>query len=738
MARVAIVSYDIQTVRGKAGGVGAFCTRWARLLRAAGEDVTLVLTRTDWEPMAVDPAWKARYQAEGIHLMEMQAPPPQPTRWPEVAAMRMAEMVTPVLRGFDIVYFQDWGNTAFDLVRKRRYSEDKGPVCVTVLHGPSEWELSSNEQFPALPDDLHLAYVERYAARHSDYVVSPSAYMVRHLTELGWEFPAEPQVLGLPMPRPAARAPNETPQIERVVYFGRAEVRKGLALFTKAMELVAKTTTARPEVVLLGSAREEVLLERCRRALKASGYRVSHESERTSEQALEFLRERAAETLCVVPSPADNFPYAVVEASLVAGMNLVACCGGGVPEILGQAEAQLAEPYAKELAAKIAERMASPLRAEELAQYDCEAANARWMAFHQAALQNRATAVAAAHGREAKPSVDVITTYFQKAKYLPQFVEALEHQTTDAFSVVAVDDGSPDAESRRVFDEVAAKTAGRGWTFFRQENLFVDRARNNAAARSKAEYLLFVDSDDVPAPNAVERMRDAIERSGDDALICASYLFASEKLPIDLTSGEVTCPAFAQCIPLGINLVGGLLDPSSFGGSMFLVRRSAFEAVGGFTAQRGAGHEDWELYVRPVLAGFKVDVLPEMLQFYRQVEGSLARTLGSEASLQRLIRVYEETLRRVGLGGAARSLVGLHRQSKAMRVELQELEAKTKAPGAGYAYFTAKSGRFVGEGQAPAVDRLRGWYREHVSMETRLKFHRIFLQPFFGPYEPPR
>ena len=165
MARVAIVAYDVQTIFGKAGGVGAFTTRWANLLRKAGEDVTIVMTSVDWEPMRVDPQWRAVYRENQISLIELQAPPALPSRWPEVPTMRMAEIAAPVLRGFDIVYIQDWGNSAFHLVRERRYSLNAGPLCVTVLHGPSEWELSSNGNYPELPKDLHLAWQERYSAQ---------------------------------------------------------------------------------------------------------------------------------------------------------------------------------------------------------------------------------------------------------------------------------------------------------------------------------------------------------------------------------------------------------------------------------------------------------------------------------------------------------------------------------------------------------------------------------------------
>ncbi len=736
MARVAIVSYDVQTIRGKAGGVGAFVTRLARLLRQAGDDVTIVMTRTDWEPMAVDSQWKARYQAEGIGLIELQSPPALPTRWPEVAPMRISEIAAPVLRGFDTVYLQDWGNAGFHLLRDRRYSIDQGPVCVTVLHGPSEWELSSNHEYPQLPSDLHLAYLERYAAKHSDFVISPSRYMADHLSSIGWEFPGNVDVLGLPMPVPGTGSTLPSPQIKTIVYFGRIEERKGIRLFVKALQHLATKSTARPNVVLLGSTRTPELLESSLRSLKSAGFSVTHLASLDAEQAAKYLRTHATETLCVVPSPSDNFPYTVVEASLIPGLNLIACRGGGIGEILQDASAQLCEPFPAELAAKIEERLRAPLAALQITQYDCAAANERWLSFHRKALAS-ASARAARNLHAAKLTVDVVTTYYNKAPYLGQFVDALEHQTTSDFNVIAVNDGSPDDESNRVFEEQAKRAASHGWDFFRQDNTFVDAARNNGVARGKGDLILFIDSDDIPARNAVERMRDAITLSGDDALICGSYLFASDKLPFDITTGKVTAPAYATCVPLGINLVGGLLDPSSFGGSMFIIRRSVFNAIGGFTEMRGAGHEDWELYVRLTLAGYKVDVLPDLLQFYRQVEGSLARTLPSEASKRRLLNAYEEKMAEAGLAGGALALAGLYQTYKDQAGRIKALEAKMNAPQAGYSFFTASSKQFEPEGRGISVSRLQQWYRNTLSMETRLKIHRVFLARFVGPYEPP-
>lgn len=737
MAKVALVSYDVETIFGEAFGVAAFTTRWANLLHRAGEHVTIVMTRADAEPMRVDPEWRARYQQSGISLIELQAPAPLATRWPEVPTMRLSEIVAPVLRGFDIAYFQDWGNTAFHLVRERRYAADPGPVCVTVLHGPSEWVIRTNAKYPRIPQDLHLSYQERYAAKHSDFVVAPTRYMANYLQCLGWEFPMQAEVLGLPMAEPEEQSVQPEPsEISRVVFFGRAEERKGLRIFASAMQHLAKLECSKPRVLLLGAAPDQVLLQNSIRAIADAGFEVAHEGSLNSDDAQKLLKRKSPETLCVIPSPVDNHPYTVVEASLIPGLNLIACRGGGVPEVLSNADGQLCDPFPRDLAEKISERLKKPLPASELARYDCRAANSRWLEFHRKALsarQNRRARPA----HQPVPTVDVCVTYYQKPAYFGQLVDALKRQTVQDFHVIAANDGSPDEESNRVFEEQAAKTADRGWDFFRQENLFVDAARNRAVRRGRGDLILFVDADDVPAPNAVARMREAMTLSEDDALICADYLFAGAKRPFDLDTGKLTVPAYGVCIPLGIDLSGGILDPGVFGGSMFIIRRTVFEKIGGFRELRGAGHEDWEFYVRLALAGYRIDVLPELLHYYRQVEDGLARTLPTDVCRRRLLDAYEDSLRTVGLEGAGLALAGLYRKNQELEGWIQHLDRKLKLtePPGRYAFFSRRTNGF--ETDPPVVGWLRQRYREFLPLDTRLKVHRIFLAPFIGEYKPP-
>jgi glycosyltransferase involved in cell wall biosynthesis len=304
------------------------------------------------------------------------------------------------------------------------------------------------------------------------------------------------------------------------------------------------------------------------------------------------------------------------------------------------------------LAEKIRERFDRPLGLAELSRYDYHAANRRWLEFHEEALRPaekvRQTPV--------QPGVDVCVTYFNKQRHFPQLLRALEDQTEQGFGVIAVDDGSTENEARELFDAMAAKYGDRGWTFFRQENAFVDAARNSAARRSRAEYLLFVDADDVPAKETVEHLLEAAVSTGDDCILSGGWVLEGDEIPTQETA--------IRYLPLGPNLITGLVDPGVLGLSMILIRRSVFEALGGYRERRGAAHEDWELQVRLLMAGYKSDVLPECLLYFRQPDGGLAKTSADYPAKQRLIDVYEEQLAQVGLKGMGRAMHALFRRSQ--------------------------------------------------------------------------
>jgi len=687
MPKVALVAHELQTVLdGRAGGVATFVTHLARLLRDAGNEVTLILTRQETFPVRVDAPWRARYSEWGIELIELHSKERDAGDWCEAWPAALSEQLAPYLLKFDIAYFQDWANVAFHAARMKRLGrifDDRGhsrqmPVLVTVLHGPSGWIRVGNQQYPEVPSGAQVEYIERYAARYSDRVVAPSRYLLDWARTNGWRFEQEPEVAGLPCLPPAPR--GGVPALkstQRIIFFGRLETRKGVRLFLAAILALWRTDrdalSSVREIVFLGEEQEAGMLTSIRSGLAETGREIIHLPHLDSLQAGSYLAEQAGDSLVIIASPVENFPYAVIETSMIPGINLLCSNGGGIPEIFaGGNRDHLFEPYPMGLAKKMAERLRDPSLAKTLVPYAADVANQRWLSLHRRALLTPRRQPSSSQTTP-QTTVDVCIPYFDKAAGLRQLLESLERQTTSSFGVIAVNDGSS-SEAAEAFHTMGDLNRERGWTFVSQENAFVDAARNHAASLSSAEYLLFVDADDMLAPNTIEAMLQAISFSGDDCLVAGGLLFEGEDSPCEPMSGRLQAPVQARYMPLGPDLLNALLDPIVLGASMILVRRSAFEAIDGYRTVRGAAHEDWELQIRLVQAGFRVDVLPEYLLYFRKSSAGLSLTSDAYEAKRRLLDTYEDALSTAGLRGLATSVVALQRRCEKLEAAVKTIQ----------------------------------------------------------------
>lgn len=109
--------------------------------------------------------------------------------------------------------------------------------------------------------------------------------------------------------------------------------------------------------------------------------------------------------------------------------------------------------------------------------------------------------------------VTVVVPVFDVEDYLPECLDSLARQTCRGLEVVLVDDGSTDGSAA-----IAAGWAARDDRFrlLRQDNRGLGAARNVGLDHGTGEYLMFVDSDDVLPPYAVEVLVGALERTGSD------------------------------------------------------------------------------------------------------------------------------------------------------------------------------------------------------------------------------
>ncbi|MFD8659580.1 CDP-glycerol glycerophosphotransferase family protein [Streptomyces globisporus] len=113
------------------------------------------------------------------------------------------------------------------------------------------------------------------------------------------------------------------------------------------------------------------------------------------------------------------------------------------------------------------------------------------------------------------PRLTVVVPLYNVEEYLGACLSSLAEQTMPDLEVVLVDDGSTD-NGPALAQEFTERDPR--FRLFRQENAGLGAARNAGVreAHPGAEFLTFVDSDDVVPPGAYARMLAELDRSGSD------------------------------------------------------------------------------------------------------------------------------------------------------------------------------------------------------------------------------
>jgi len=99
------------------------------------------------------------------------------------------------------------------------------------------------------------------------------------------------------------------------------------------------------------------------------------------------------------------------------------------------------------------------------------------------------------------PSFSVIMPVYNHAAYVAEAVRSVQGQTHPNWELIIVDDGSTDG-SGEIVEALARED--RRITVLHQPNAGPAAARNAALARARADWLAFLDSDDLYRPDALE------------------------------------------------------------------------------------------------------------------------------------------------------------------------------------------------------------------------------------------
>lgn len=644
-------------------GIGTATSYGALVLAAAGHDVTLVHIRSN---AALEPAWQERYKAAGVKIEHV----PGVVAAPRYLAESYGVYEHLKDRDFDVIAFQDWMALGWACTQAKHTGVAfAGTHLIHTAHGPEAWLHQANLDVAINADQLGLAHAGRVAAELSDSVVGPSRYLLDWMTSVGWRLPdrqfvvpyfTEAHARAAQGERDAAEpAPAGPVPIRELAFFGRLERRKGVHVFAAALNRldpalldgVTVSFVGRDATITKADVRA-MLNQQVHRAIAGLDFHTRFDN----AEACRHLSRPG--TLAIIPSLVDNSPNTVYEC-IERGIPFLASSSGGTPELVHKQDRGrcMVEPDPEAFAAALvgaltAEDGVSPVRPT----FDMAASLAQWeeiLAW---------TPPAPIEVREA-PLVTVVVPHHDRPELLLTALVALDGQDYGNLEVVVVDDGSQAAASHDALDQIEARDWAHPFQVVRQENRYLGAARNAGVAAGRGELLAFVDDDDVATPGFVSTLVRTMLRTGAEAVTCAmrSFMLA---VGVPARTDSRGSWVFAGG-PLHVAAVHNCL-----GGAPALIRRGAFEAVGGYHERHGVGFEDWHLYVKLLLGGHSLVSVPEPLYWYRIHSNSMRLNMSDYYSAQVIIEEF-----RAALPPALRGLADLaYGQQQGGEKEIEELK----------------------------------------------------------------
>lgn len=215
-------------------------------------------------------------------------------------------------------------------------------------------------------------------------------------------------------------------------------------------------------------------------------------------------------------------------------------------------------------------------------------------------------------------TVSVVIPCFNGGADLPETLNSLARQTVPPAEIIVVDDGSTDPATIAVLDALPPPVR-----LIRQENRGLAAARNAGMAAASGDFLLPLDCDDLVEPAFLERCLAALASDPRAAFAFAGLRLIGEKSGTLAKRHNLFAQLFLNQLPYCL-----------------LLRRSSWEASGGYDESMREGYEDWEFNIRLGIRGMVGVSVPEPLFVYRVRRSGMLVSLSRKrhARLWRTIR----------------------------------------------------------------------------------------------------
>jgi glycosyltransferase involved in cell wall biosynthesis len=231
------------------------------------------------------------------------------------------------------------------------------------------------------------------------------------------------------------------------------------------------------------------------------------------------------------------------------------------------------------------------------------------------------------------PVHSIIVPAFNAASTIASAVGSALAQTVTGLEVVVVDDGSTDSTA-----DVVRGIADERVRLISQPNRGLPAARNAGIAVARGRYVSLLDSDDLLLPRYLELSHEALESSpGAGFAYTDAYVFdpvtgrVRQRTAMERANPPKPPPSDRDEFLLELLRRNFIYVAAT-------ISKDALDSVGGFDETRTSA-EDYELWLRILIAGYRAAWTDSPQALYRKHAGQMSRKLVTMS--RSLLDVYE-------------------------------------------------------------------------------------------------
>ncbi len=526
-------------------------------------------------------------------------------------ALLIIRILTAFCSKLRFLHYHDYTGIGFRLAQACKTSELPARInTICSLNGNHQYVENASGVWSYFIDELEVAQ-EKIASELADIIIAPTKFIADLTISNGFAIADQRlQVLRHPFHFPEiVNEPRK--EISRLVFFGKRIGMKGYPDFLHVAKKIVETNPKIKEIIFIGPESDICLeqLEELKSLVQVTEYSLSS---RDAKNLLTFL---APDSLLLFPNPQENFGNVISEAISVEIPFVCYLSGGFTEVLLSQFHNDFGSAPNRQELLRQAEKLmlmdplqlANKVVAMKSAYREMQAkVNLTWSQISNN-LPTKVCPQIKFNSEDITLMIPIFETDFQ---YLEELFAALDLLVFKPAKIILVDDCSSDDYYQRLESFCNQKIRIPFQLVQTPKNLGCAGARNTALDLCQTKYLVNIDSDDIPYPNFLLSLYEAMEVNPQAVASLGFYSLIKIEDPLQVEN------IFDSFISYGDGIVANL-RLNRLGAAMGIVKVDVIRELGGWTGNHKESGDDFRLYAKILCANLKIGIVPVSTASYR-------------------------------------------------------------------------------------------------------------------------